>query len=145
MHKSKWNYEMTMHKRTLVNYIFIFISLWIRILLLLLLLLQRRKYGYNLKSCILVQMLHLHLFVLQRLDMHLMLLFLHSLCLLAFPTVFRLKHLDDMLSSACQSAEDIYKVLYWDNHTKSSRFVSSLTHTQVHLRNFTPSLIFAGI
>ncbi|KAF3687357.1 Protrudin Zinc finger FYVE domain-containing protein 27 [Channa argus] len=33
-----------------------------------------------------------------------------------------LKHLDDMLSSACQSAEAIYKVLYWDNHTKSSRF-----------------------
>ncbi|XP_053188740.1 protrudin [Scomber japonicus] len=33
-----------------------------------------------------------------------------------------LKHLDDMLSSACQSAESLYKVLYWDNHTKSSRF-----------------------
>lgn len=33
-----------------------------------------------------------------------------------------LKHLDDMLSSACLSAEAIYKVLYWDNHTKSSRF-----------------------
>ncbi|XP_041838893.1 protrudin isoform X2 [Melanotaenia boesemani] len=33
-----------------------------------------------------------------------------------------LKHLDDMLSSACQSAEAVYKVLYWDNHTKSSRF-----------------------
>ncbi|XP_070684095.1 protrudin [Pempheris klunzingeri] len=33
-----------------------------------------------------------------------------------------LKHLDDMLSSACLSAEAIYKVLYWDSHTKSSRF-----------------------
>uniref|UniRef100_A0A3Q0SMB3 Protrudin n=1 Tax=Amphilophus citrinellus TaxID=61819 RepID=A0A3Q0SMB3_AMPCI len=28
-----------------------------------------------------------------------------------------LKQLDDMLSSACQSAEAAYKVLYWDNHT----------------------------
>ncbi|XP_023131070.2 protrudin isoform X3 [Amphiprion ocellaris] len=37
-----------------------------------------------------------------------------------------LKHLDDMLSSACQSAEAIYKVLYWDNHTKSSRFYGGL-------------------
>ncbi|XP_008294472.1 protrudin isoform X2 [Stegastes partitus] len=37
-----------------------------------------------------------------------------------------LKHLDDMLSSACQSAEAIYKVLYWDNHTKSSRFYGVL-------------------
>ncbi|CAB1428228.1 unnamed protein product [Pleuronectes platessa] len=33
-----------------------------------------------------------------------------------------LKHLDDMLSSACQAAEAIEKVLHWDNHTKSSRF-----------------------
>ncbi|XP_050926732.1 protrudin isoform X2 [Lates calcarifer] len=33
-----------------------------------------------------------------------------------------LKHLDDMLSSACQSADAIYKVLYWDSHTRSSRF-----------------------
>ncbi|KAM6940674.1 protrudin isoform 3-T3 [Xenentodon cancila] len=37
-----------------------------------------------------------------------------------------LKHLDDMLSSACQSAEDIYKVIYWDNHTKSSRFYGGM-------------------
>uniref|UniRef100_A0A3B4AL58 Protrudin n=1 Tax=Periophthalmus magnuspinnatus TaxID=409849 RepID=A0A3B4AL58_9GOBI len=27
-----------------------------------------------------------------------------------------LKHLDDLLSSACLSAEAVYKVLYWDNH-----------------------------
>ncbi|KAM9314322.1 protrudin isoform 2-T2 [Pholidichthys leucotaenia] len=33
-----------------------------------------------------------------------------------------LKLLDDMLSSACKLTEAIYKVLYWDNHTKSSRF-----------------------
>nr|XP_020451909.1 protrudin isoform X2 [Monopterus albus]XP_020451910.1 protrudin isoform X2 [Monopterus albus]XP_020451911.1 protrudin isoform X2 [Monopterus albus] len=33
-----------------------------------------------------------------------------------------LKHLDDILSSACQSAEAIDKVLRWDNHTKSLRF-----------------------
>ncbi|XP_075896003.1 protrudin isoform X1 [Nelusetta ayraudi] len=32
------------------------------------------------------------------------------------------KCMDDLLSSACQSAEAIYRVLYWDNHTKSSRF-----------------------
>uniref|UniRef100_A0A8C4NPI5 Protrudin n=1 Tax=Dicentrarchus labrax TaxID=13489 RepID=A0A8C4NPI5_DICLA len=37
-----------------------------------------------------------------------------------------LKHLDDMLSSACVSAEAIYKVLYWDNHTKSSRFYGGM-------------------
>uniref|UniRef100_A0A672JBA4 Protrudin n=1 Tax=Salarias fasciatus TaxID=181472 RepID=A0A672JBA4_SALFA len=37
-----------------------------------------------------------------------------------------LKHLDDMLSSACQSAEAVYKVLYWDNHTKSSRFYGGI-------------------
>lgn len=37
-----------------------------------------------------------------------------------------LKHLDDMLSSACTSAEAVYKVLYWDNHTKSSRFYGVL-------------------
>ncbi|XP_072320117.1 protrudin isoform X2 [Eucyclogobius newberryi] len=33
-----------------------------------------------------------------------------------------LKHLDDLLSLACQSAEAVYRVLYWDNHTISSRF-----------------------
>ncbi|XP_026215913.1 protrudin isoform X1 [Anabas testudineus] len=37
-----------------------------------------------------------------------------------------LKLLDDMLSTACQSAEAIYKVLYWDNHTKSSRFYGGM-------------------
>ncbi|KAM9793101.1 protrudin [Neosynchiropus ocellatus] len=37
-----------------------------------------------------------------------------------------LKHLDDMLTSACQSAEALYKVLYWDNHTKSSRFYGAM-------------------
>nr|XP_057925483.1 protrudin isoform X2 [Doryrhamphus excisus] len=37
-----------------------------------------------------------------------------------------LKHLDDMLSSACQSAETLYKVLYWDNHTTSSRFYGGM-------------------
>ncbi|XP_035492262.1 protrudin isoform X1 [Scophthalmus maximus] len=37
-----------------------------------------------------------------------------------------LKHLDDMLASACQSAEAIHKVLYWDNHTKSSRFYGGM-------------------
>ncbi|XP_076584622.1 protrudin isoform X1 [Chaetodon auriga] len=37
-----------------------------------------------------------------------------------------LKHLDDMLSSACLSAEAIYKVLYWDNHSKSSRFYGGM-------------------
>ncbi|XP_044046335.1 protrudin isoform X1 [Siniperca chuatsi] len=37
-----------------------------------------------------------------------------------------LKHLDDMLSSAVLSAEAIYKVLYWDSHTKSSRFYAGM-------------------
>lgn len=37
-----------------------------------------------------------------------------------------LKHLDDLLFSACQSAEAVYKVLYWDNHTISSRFFGGL-------------------
>lgn len=37
-----------------------------------------------------------------------------------------LKHLDDLLSSACHSAEAVYKVLYWDNHTISSRFYGGL-------------------
>ncbi|XP_017291854.1 protrudin isoform X2 [Kryptolebias marmoratus] len=37
-----------------------------------------------------------------------------------------LKHLDEMLSSACHSAEAFYSVLYWDNHTKSSRFYGAM-------------------
>ncbi|XP_054897532.1 protrudin isoform X2 [Poeciliopsis prolifica] len=37
-----------------------------------------------------------------------------------------LKHLDEMLSSACQSAEAIYKVLYWDDHATSSRFYGAM-------------------
>ncbi|KAM4751042.1 protrudin isoform 2-T2 [Anableps anableps] len=37
-----------------------------------------------------------------------------------------LKHLDEMLSSACQSAEAIYKVLYWDDHATSSRFYGAV-------------------
>ncbi|XP_038127758.1 protrudin isoform X2 [Cyprinodon tularosa] len=37
-----------------------------------------------------------------------------------------LKHLDEMLSSACRSAEAIYKVLYWDDHATSSRFYGAL-------------------
>uniref|UniRef100_A0A3B5M702 Protrudin n=1 Tax=Xiphophorus couchianus TaxID=32473 RepID=A0A3B5M702_9TELE len=37
-----------------------------------------------------------------------------------------LKHLDELLSSACQSAEAIYKVLYWDDHATSSRFYGAV-------------------
>ncbi|XP_024119350.1 protrudin [Oryzias melastigma] len=37
-----------------------------------------------------------------------------------------LKHLDDSLSSACQSAESVYKLLYWDDHCTSSRFYAGL-------------------
>ncbi|XP_008315501.1 protrudin isoform X2 [Cynoglossus semilaevis] len=33
-----------------------------------------------------------------------------------------LKHLDNILSSACQSADSFYKVLYWDNYNTSTRF-----------------------
>lgn len=53
-----------------------------------------------------------------------------------FHVLTRLKHLDDMLSSACLSAEAVYKVLYWDDHVKSSRFVSRLLlHTHTHTQN----------
>lgn len=55
--------------------------------------------------------------------------------LFLFHVFTRLKHLDDMLSSACLSAEAVYKVLYWDDHVKSSRSASSLplhTHTHAH-------------
>ncbi|KAM4604353.1 protrudin isoform 2-T2 [Polymixia lowei] len=37
-----------------------------------------------------------------------------------------LKQLDDMLSSACMSAESLYKVFYWDSHTKSSWFYGAV-------------------
>lgn len=41
-----------------------------------------------------------------------------------------------MLSSACLSAEAVYKVLYWDDHVKSSRSLSSLPlHTHTHTHN----------
>lgn len=46
-----------------------------------------------------------------------------------FLLLFRLKRIDDLLSSACQSAEAIYMVLFWDNHTKSSRSASTLMHS----------------
>ncbi|CAN9509970.1 unnamed protein product [Ophioblennius macclurei] len=56
-----------------------------------------------------------------------------------------LKHLDDMLSSACHSAEAIYKVLYWDNHTKSSRFYGGVI-TVVCLLYFAPlGWVLAGL
>ncbi|KAK7930192.1 hypothetical protein WMY93_006587 [Mugilogobius chulae] len=48
-----------------------------------------------------------------------------------------LKHLDDLLSLACQSADAVYKVLYWDNHTTSSRFYGGLL-TVVCLLYITP-------
>ncbi|CAL9700604.1 unnamed protein product [Knipowitschia caucasica] len=37
-----------------------------------------------------------------------------------------LKHLDDLLSSVCQCSEAVYKVLYWDDYTTSSRFYGGL-------------------
>ncbi|XP_034044218.1 protrudin isoform X2 [Thalassophryne amazonica] len=37
-----------------------------------------------------------------------------------------LKHLDSMLSSACMSADAVYKVLYWDDHATSSRFYGGM-------------------
>ncbi|XP_015799303.1 protrudin isoform X1 [Nothobranchius furzeri] len=56
-----------------------------------------------------------------------------------------LKHLDDMLSSACQSAEAIYKVLYWDSHTSSSRFYGA-TLTVVCLLYVVPvGWVLAGL
>lgn len=56
-----------------------------------------------------------------------------ELFVLLFHVFTRLKRLDDMLSLACLSAEAVYKVLYWDNHTKSSRCASTHTHTQLNL------------
>ncbi|XP_054635388.1 protrudin isoform X3 [Dunckerocampus dactyliophorus] len=56
-----------------------------------------------------------------------------------------LKHLDDMLSSACHSAETLYKVLYWDNHTTSSRFYGG-TFTVVCLLYLAPvGWVLAGL
>ncbi|XP_061086951.1 protrudin isoform X3 [Conger conger] len=37
-----------------------------------------------------------------------------------------LKQLDDILSQACVSAESVYSVLYWENHTASTLFYGSL-------------------
>nr|XP_029500181.1 protrudin [Oncorhynchus nerka] len=35
-----------------------------------------------------------------------------------------LKQLDDLLSHACLSAESVYKLLYWESHSESSRSVT---------------------
>uniref|UniRef100_UPI0037E9694F protrudin isoform X2 n=1 Tax=Semicossyphus pulcher TaxID=241346 RepID=UPI0037E9694F len=56
-----------------------------------------------------------------------------------------LKHLDDMLSSACLSAETIYKVLYWDNHTKSSRFYGGMLILMCLLFFAPVGWVFAGL
>uniref|UniRef100_A0A8C7SM17 Protrudin n=1 Tax=Oncorhynchus mykiss TaxID=8022 RepID=A0A8C7SM17_ONCMY len=37
-----------------------------------------------------------------------------------------LKQLDDLLSHACLSAESVYKLLYWESHSESSRFYGGL-------------------
>ncbi|KAM6972504.1 protrudin [Aplochiton taeniatus] len=37
-----------------------------------------------------------------------------------------LKQLDDLLSYACQFSESIYKVLYWESHSKSARFYGAV-------------------
>uniref|UniRef100_A0A4W5JV25 Zinc finger, FYVE domain containing 27 n=1 Tax=Hucho hucho TaxID=62062 RepID=A0A4W5JV25_9TELE len=37
-----------------------------------------------------------------------------------------LKQLDDLLSQACLSAESVYKLLYWESHSESSRFYGGL-------------------
>lgn len=37
-----------------------------------------------------------------------------------------LKQLDDTLSSACLSAESVYKIVYWDCHSRSARFYGGL-------------------
>ncbi|XP_059202423.1 protrudin isoform X1 [Centropristis striata] len=56
-----------------------------------------------------------------------------------------LKHLDDMLSSACLTAETFYKVLYWDNHTKSSRFYGGLLVLVCLLYVAPLGWVFAGL
>uniref|UniRef100_A0A8C2Z4D5 Zinc finger, FYVE domain containing 27 n=1 Tax=Cyclopterus lumpus TaxID=8103 RepID=A0A8C2Z4D5_CYCLU len=64
-------------------------------------------------------------------------LFIHIFLLTVLVVFTRLKHMDDLLSSACLSAETFYKVLYWDNHTKSSRFYGGML-TLVCLLYITP-------
>ncbi|XP_038570023.1 protrudin isoform X2 [Micropterus salmoides] len=56
-----------------------------------------------------------------------------------------LKQLDDMLSSACLSAEAIYEVLYWDNHTKSSRFYAGMLILACLLYVAPVGWVFAGL
>ncbi|XP_068995838.1 protrudin isoform X2 [Embiotoca jacksoni] len=56
-----------------------------------------------------------------------------------------LKHLDDMLSSACHSAEAIYQVLYWDNHSKSSRFYGGMLIVVCLLYVAPVSWVLAGL
>ncbi|KAA8595124.1 hypothetical protein FQN60_012259 [Etheostoma spectabile] len=57
----------------------------------------------------------------------------------------RLKHLDDMLSFACLSAETFYKVLYWDNHTQSSRFYGGMLILACLLYIAPLGWVFAGL
>ncbi|XP_032395848.1 protrudin isoform X1 [Etheostoma spectabile] len=56
-----------------------------------------------------------------------------------------LKHLDDMLSFACLSAETFYKVLYWDNHTQSSRFYGGMLILACLLYIAPLGWVFAGL
>ncbi|CAG5929079.1 unnamed protein product, partial [Menidia menidia] len=56
-----------------------------------------------------------------------------------------LKHLDDMLASACQSAEAVYRVLYWDDHTTSSRFYGALLTVACLLYVAPVGLVLAGL
>ncbi|KAM4585410.1 protrudin isoform 1-T1 [Odontesthes bonariensis] len=56
-----------------------------------------------------------------------------------------LKHLDDMLSSACRSAEAVYKVVYWDNHSTSSRFYGGMLIVACLLYIAPVGWVFAGL
>uniref|UniRef100_A0A667YNS9 Protrudin n=1 Tax=Myripristis murdjan TaxID=586833 RepID=A0A667YNS9_9TELE len=56
-----------------------------------------------------------------------------------------LKQLDDILSSACLSAESVYKVLYWDSHSKSSRFYGGLVIVMCLLYTVPVGWVLAGL
>ncbi|XP_034095226.1 protrudin isoform X1 [Gymnodraco acuticeps] len=56
-----------------------------------------------------------------------------------------LKHLDDMLSSACLSAETFYRVLYWDDHITSSRFYGAMLVLACLLYVAPLGWVFAGL
>ncbi|XP_028978263.1 protrudin isoform X2 [Esox lucius] len=56
-----------------------------------------------------------------------------------------LKQLDDLLSQACLSAESVYKVLYWDSHSTSSRFYGGMLTVLILLHYVPVGWLLAGL